>query len=493
MPARYRFPSCASADIAAPRAAALTTALAMALATALGGCAAGPVYRPPAFEPAPQYLAQAPAFTAAAPAERWWTVFGDPLLEELVAAALADSPDLLAAEARVRGARALRSVAGADALPQLEARSDVSRDQLSRNGENFANLPFPNPKTEFTDYRLGFDASWELDLAGRTRRALEAAAARVDSAVASRDDARVVLAAEVVSSYASYRVGQQRVALANETLAAYTETARLVDLQRQAGLASELQKQRAAAERLSAEAIVPALEAETGVALYRVAALIGQQPAALAARLAAVTPVPAPPDSVPIGLPSDLLRRRPDIRRAERELAAATADIGVAVAEQYPRFSLTGDVGLDSIRRGDLTDAASRFWNLGPQLTVPLLAGGRLRAQVSAREAARDVALQAYRAAVLKALADTESALIRYSHEHSRAVSLAASHAALDHMLALARQRYGAGETALTDVLDVQRESNQLADQQAQSAGQAALNFAALHKALGGGWSGEGR
>ena len=473
--------------------AGVVAPLVAALAAALGGCAAGPTYRPPAFEPASQYLTQSPGFTAATPAERWWTTLGDPLIDELVAAALADSPDLLAAEARVRAARALRGVAGADALPRLEAHGDVSRDQLSRNGENFANLPFPNPQTEFTDYRVGFDASWELDFGGRTRRALEASAARVDSAVESRNDARVVLAAEVVSSYVGYRVGQQRVALAGETLAAYAESARLVDLQQQAGLASDLERERATADRLSAEAAVPALAAETGAALYRLAALIGQQPAALAARLAATAPVPPPPDIVPVGLPSELLRRRPDIRRAERELAAATADIGVAVAEQYPRFSLTGDVGLDSVRRGDLTGAASRFWNFRPQLTVPLIAGGRLRAQVSAREASRDAALQGYRAAVLRALAETESALIRYSSARARAASLAAAHAALEHSLALARQRHRAGETALTDVLEVQRQGTELADRQAQSAGQATLEFAALHKALGGGWSGESR
>ncbi len=493
MHALHRSPPRATAQLATPRAHAAAAALAAALATALGGCAAGPAYRPPAFDTAPQYLAQAPAFTAAAPDERWWTAYRDPLLDELVAAALADSPDLLAAEARVRAARALQRVAGAAALPQLEARGDISRDKLSSNGENFANLPFANPRTEFTDYRVGFDASWELDFAGRTRRALEAAAARVGSALESRNQARVVLAAEVVSGYVGYRVGQQRVALAGETLAAYAQTAQLVDLQRAAGLASELERLRAAAELRSAEAVVPPLQAETASALYRLAALVGQQPAALAPRLAAAAPVPTSPDAVPVGLPSDLLRRRPDLRRAERELAAATADVGVAVAEQYPRFSLTGDVGLDSIRSGDLTSAASRYWNFGPQLTVPLLAGGRLRAQVSAREATRDAALQSYRAAVLGALADTESALIRYAGEQARATSLAASQTALDRTLALARQRFGVGETAFTDVLDVQRQRNQLADQQLQSAGQLALDFASLHKALGGGWSGESR
>ena len=493
MYAPNRSPSRTAAQLAVPCSRAAATALAAALATALGGCTAGPAYRPPAIDAAPQYLAQAPAFTAAAPEERWWTAYGDPLLDELVAAALADSPDLLAAEARVRAARALHGMAGAEARPRLEARGDISRDRLSSNGENFANLPFKNPRTEFTDYRVGFDASWELDFAGRTRRALEAAAARVGSALESRNQARVVLAAEVVSSYVSYRVGQQRVALAGETLAAYAQTAQLVDLQRAAGIASDLEQLRAAAERRSAAAVVPPLEAETASALYRLAALIGQQPAALAPRLVAAAPVPTAPDSVPVGLPSDLLRRRPDVRRAERELAAATADVGVAVAEQYPRFSLTGDAGLDSIRSGDLTDAASRFWNFGPQLTVPLLAGGRLRAQVRAREATRDAALQSYRAAVFGALADTESALIRYAGEHSRTTSLTAAGAALDRTLVLARQRYGVGETALTDVLDVQRQRNLLTDQQLQSAGQAALDFAALHKALGGGWSGEAR
>jgi NodT family efflux transporter outer membrane factor (OMF) lipoprotein len=480
-----------------PAAAAMAAIATVALTGALhiAGCAVGPNYREPDTAqlaprayPTPDPSLAPTALPAEAPADRWWSAFNDPLLDSLVATALTGSPDLAAAEARVREARALAGVAGAGFYPALNAAGRVSRDKLSRNGENLALIPFTPTTTEFTDYRVGFDASWEIDLAGRTRREVEAALARLGSSGESRNDARVVVAADVAMAYVDYRVAVERLGLARGNVAMVEETLRLVRLERQAGLASDVDLRRTEAEQLSAAGAPPTLEAEARAALFRLAALTGEPSTALAPRLESVQPVPATPAATPIGLPSDLLRRRPDIRRAERDLAAASADVGSAVAAQFPRLSLVGDFGWESVRTGDLTAAASRYWNLGPQLTLPLLAGGRLKGHVEAAKATREAALASYRSIVLKAFADTETSLIRFANARARAATLAAAADSLDAGLSLERQRFAVGEASQLDVLAAERSLNQASDQRVASAGQTALEFVALQKALGGGW-----
>jgi outer membrane protein TolC len=223
-------------------------------------------------------------------------------------------------------------------------------------------------------------------------------------------------------------------------------------------------------------------------ATFRLAALTGEPLESLTQRLETAGEVPAVPPTTPVGLPSELLRRRPDVRRAERELAAATADVGGAVAAQFPRLSLVGDFGWDSVYPGTLTSAASRYWNIAPQLTLPLFAGGRLRGQVQAAEAARDAALASYRAAVLRALADTESSLVRFATERHRQASLAAASASLESNVALERRRFQAGDASMLDVIAAERAANQAADERTASAGQLVQDYIALGKALGGGW-----
>lgn len=456
----------------------------------LGGCAVGPQFTLPDTTGliAPAYTTSAPAPPAGDAADRWWTALGDPTLDRLVDRALSDNPDLAAAEARVRQARALARVAGADLYPAANLDARVSRDRLSLNGENLALIPITPKTVEFTDYKVGFDASWEVDLAGRTRREIEAAVARFGSSAETRNDARSVVAAEVADTYVDYRVNSERLSLARRTQAGLDETLRLIGLQEQAGVASEQDRRRAESECLAAASVVGPLQATVEADLYQLAALTGQNHEAVAAEIAELRPIPAVPDAVPIGMPSDLLRRRPDVRRAERELAGATADVGGAVAAQFPRLSLVGDFGWDSVRTGSLTSAASRYWNFGPQLTLPLFAGGRLRYQVKAAEAARDAALAGYRSTVLKAFADAESSIVRFAAERGRAAALASASATLDASLNLERRRFAAGEVAAIDVLAAQRTADQAADQRAASAGELARNFIALGKALGGGW-----
>jgi NodT family efflux transporter outer membrane factor (OMF) lipoprotein len=455
-------------------------------------CAVGPNYRLPDDAPVTPaaYGATDDAVASSAPADRWWTQLGDPVLDALITDALAGNPDLAAAEARIQQSRALARAAGADFLPSVNATGRVSRDKLSRNGENLALIPFNPPTTQFTDYRVGLDASWEIDLAGRTRREVEAAVARFGSQTESRNDARVVVAAEVANAYIGYRVAAERRELAQRTTASLAASAHLIELQRRAGLASDSDLRSAEADRLASAEAPALLDAARTAALQRLFALTGIPAATLEERLGRPSAVPQPPESTPVGVPAQLLKRRPDVRRAERDLAAATADAGAAVAAQFPRLSLTGNGGFDSVRTGDLTSAASRYWSLAPQLTLPLFAGGRLHQQSQASEAARQAALASYRSTVLHAIADAESAVVQYAGDRRNASSLAGAASRLEENAALQRQRYVAGDVSQVEVLAAERSANRAADQRSQGVGQAVLDFVALQRALGGGWQG---
>ncbi|HXZ60487.1 MAG TPA: efflux transporter outer membrane subunit [Steroidobacteraceae bacterium] len=454
-----------------------------------GGCAVGPDYRGPPTLPAVSGSYPVPQGVASgAPGDRWWEDLGDPELARLIVRALADNPDVATAEARVQQARAAARVAGAAFYPAVNASADITRDHLSLNGENLALIPVTPPTTEFTDYRVGVDASWEIDLAGKTRREVEAAIARLGSSEAARDDARAVVAAEVADAYVDYRNSTMRLEPARDAASAARETARLTELEFAAGVASGSDRDRAEADAQAASAALAPLTSAQQGALYQLAALVDRPAGELRSELEAEAPLPTPPAAAPAGLPADILRRRPDILRAERELAAATADVGSAVADQYPRLTLIGDAGWDSVHPGTLTDAASRYWNLGPRLTLPLFAGGRLHAAVEASGAARSAALQSYRSSVLKALADAESAIVRYASERERSTTLAAASARLTNAAGLEARRFAAGDASRIDVLTAQRAADQARDQLLVSQALLVQDYVALAKSLGSGW-----
>lgn len=475
------------------RAGSARGVLGLSLCAFLAGCAVGPDYRAP--DPAAVVPARYPDATAVASgpgvpaaAGDWWTGLGAPALDGLEAAALSGNADLAAAEARVAQARFLAAAAGAGYYPQASIDGRVGQDKLSRNGENLALIPFNPPRTEFTDYRVGFDASWELDLFGHTRRQVEAALARAGSAEESRNEARVVIAAEVARGYLEYATAVRRIEVARATEAAYARTAELVTLQHGAGVASDLELNRVRADAIASTSVSPTLDADRRAALFRLASLTGLGVEEVGARLEGVTLERAVAVDVPPGLPADLLRRRPDIRRAERDLAASTADAGVAVAEQFPRVSLVGDFGLDSVHPGELVRSASRYWNVGPQVSLPVFSAGRLHRQSEAAEAGRTASLANYRSVVLAALADVETALVRYAADGQRARALHDALDRVDGVRALTQLRYEAGEATLLEVLDAERATEALGDQAAAADGQVGLDFVSLHKALGGGW-----
>lgn len=456
---------------------------------ALWACAVGPDYQAPKV-PTQQSFVTGGDFGSDEPLLKWWQVLGDDNLTALIERAIDGANlDLQSATARIREARAELGLAAAAELPTVNASAQISRDRFSRNSELFANFPFPNPLVQFTDYRAGFDASWEIDLFGHVRRSVEAADARLQSAQANLRDVRIAVAAEVARTYIALRQTEGEITLAESDLASLQESAHLVRLRVGAGNASQLELHRADASVQTQSALLANLRADKGATVDALAVLVGATPREV---MQLITPGLAVPtivsDRVAVGLPSTLLRRRPDVRRAERELAASTADIGVATAELYPRFALLGNFGADSIYPGEFGQRASRTWSLAPQVSLPIFGRGRLTSEVTAREAIRDAALAGYQKAVLQALSDVEAAMIRYDRGRARLAALEQVAAQLEANAVLVRHEFEEGRSSRIDLLDAERQARQAQEQRVDAAANVATELVALYKALGGGW-----
>jgi NodT family efflux transporter outer membrane factor (OMF) lipoprotein len=420
---------------------------------------------------------------------RWWKAFGDPELDSLVGRAVQSNPDLAAAEARLRQARAIRALSAASFRPTLDADGSYAKEKISQNQPLFGSLPLPkNFPFEYSVYQAGFDASWEIDVFGGQRRALEAAAAEWGGAVEARNDVLVSLVAEVARTYVELRGAQRRLAIARENAGLEEQELALTRARRESGIATDLEVDRTAAVLAGLRAGIPPLESSVRQAMYGLAALLGGRPADLVAELTPPAPVPAAPPEVPVGLPSDLLRRRPDVRGAERELAAATARIGAAKSDWFPKFSLNGDAGMESVTLRKWFEPASLFWSLGPTLQWRALDFGRVRAEVAGQTAAQEAALAAYEKSVVAALQETESALVAYAQERNRRAALAAQQAADERAFALARDLQAGGEANFLAVLDADRALAQARDELAASDEAVSLDLVVLYKALGGGW-----
>jgi NodT family efflux transporter outer membrane factor (OMF) lipoprotein len=443
----------------------------------------------PSYTPEPQHLPV--AYTApggvADLGSRWWEPLGDPQLNGLIERALAHSPDLRVAEARLRQSRALLGVQGATGGPQLGLGALVSKDRLSPNSEMMANLPFKNVNTEFTNHQIAFDASWELDLFGHTQRQMEAAGARAEASLERLRDAGLVLSAEVARNYIEYRTGQRRLALAQENLKNQEETARLVALQVQAGEATALETQRVGTNRRVLKANLEDILTSLRQSLSALASLTDLPMAELESRLGEGSLLMAVPQAPAPGLPSDLLKRRPDLRAAERDLSAANAEVGAAVADQYPRFTLMGTGGWTSIQSGNLLTNASRMWSIGPQVHLPLFQSGRLRSQVKANKAAYEATSATYRKAVLSAMADVEVALTRLARSEERRQQLEGAAVHQEKLVALTELQLKAGEVSKLALLESRRSLIGQEDQALQAHSQSLSALVSLCKALGGG------
>jgi NodT family efflux transporter outer membrane factor (OMF) lipoprotein len=335
----------------------------------------------------------------------------------------------------VREARASRGIVAADLWPQVEATGSYIRERTSKNG-----ISTGAPGKVFNLFQAGFDANWEVDVFGGNRRAVEAADASVEAAEDDRDAVLVSLMGEVGLEYVTYRSLQQRIALANRNLAAQQGTLDLTRRLFSAGLAPELDVQRAAAQVATTASTIPLLVQQAAQAMHALSVLIGEPPMTLQDELAAVGPIPKPPAQVAVGLPSELLLRRPDVARSERQLAAQTAQIGVATRDLYPRFFISGVANLQSVKASDFFDWESRLLSIGPSISWQILSGGRIRANVALQTATQQELLAAYQAAVLQAFQDVEDALVAFSHEQATRAQLEDAVRANQRAADLARQ-----------------------------------------------------
>jgi outer membrane protein, multidrug efflux system len=443
----------------------------------LAACAVGPAYHRPQAPPVEPRNINA-HFTPAAPNAAWWRQFGDPVLADLEARALADNLDLHIAIARVRSARAAFSQAQYDYAPH--ARLDGS---YSRSKEQFPG--FTSSRVDIESTSVGFDASWEIDLFGHVRHQAEAARATVGAEQASLADAQVTVAAEVARNYFELRGTQRQIAVARDNLQNQREVLRLTQVRYEAGRVTELDTDSAQARLKATESTLPLLEAAEKRYAYRLAVLLGVAPGALDAELSAVA-VQAMTAPLPIGDVSTLLRTRPDVRVAERNLAAATERVGVATADLFPRVSFTGFVGFLSGDTSQLGKAASRAWLINPAVSWPALDYGSVHARLRAAKAEADGALSAYQKAVLTALEDFEDACVGYGTQEARLADVLEQAQASRRAEQLAEIQYREGSINFLVLLDAQRTLLQAEDELAQAETAANTGAVAVYKALGG-------
>jgi NodT family efflux transporter outer membrane factor (OMF) lipoprotein len=473
------------------------TFLAGSLAAGLlfvNGCTVGPDYHPPQAAAAPHWsepLAGGETNAAAATAE-WWRSFQDAELDSLIGRAVRSNLDLRIVEARVREARAQSGLASADLWPTVDASGAYARARESKHQPVLGSFPMPaSVPYEDSVYQAGFDASWEIDVFGGKRRTVEAAGAQVAASEFGRRDVLLTLLGEVALNYVDLRGCQNRLAIAQENIEAQEKALGITRNRFAHGLASELDVQQANTVLATTRAEVPTLESAIETITHGLEVLLGQQPGTLRAELSQPAPIPAQPPLVPVGLPSELLRRRPDVRRAERQLAAATANIGVAKADLFPKFFLTGAAGLESISASDWFSAGSQLWSVGPTMQWRLFDAGRIRANVKVQDARQEQALAAYEQTVLTAFAEVENGLVLYAKEQVRRRLLQDAVASSQRSLEVANKLYANGLTDFLHVLDAERSLYQAQDALVQSDLAISAKLISLYKSLGGGWESE--
>jgi outer membrane protein, multidrug efflux system len=468
-------------------------ALALVLLTG-AGCMVGPDFHAPQSSAPPAwaetFAPQGPATNAIARSNsltiqpmavtNWWVMFNEPTLASLVTSAVASNLDLRLAESRVRQARAERGVVAGGLWPSLDGTAEYRRNRASGANGNALNL-----------YQAGLDASWELDIFGGTRRAVEAADADIVASFEDRRDVLVTLAAEVALNYLNLRGLQQQVAIARENLTAQEHSAELTRTLFRGGFSGKLDVANAEAQAATTRSQIPVLESAARQTIYALSVLLAREPSALVEELANEAPIPITPPEVPIGLPSDLLRRRPDIRRAEAQLHGATARIGVATADLFPKFSLTGSLGTSGSKAPSLVKWDSRFYSVGPTVTWAIFHAGALRANITVQSEIEEQALINYQKTVLTALSDVESALVAYVKEQQHRQALGEAVAGYRQAVALATQLYTEGQTDFLNVLSAQRSLYAAQDALVQSESIVATDLVAIYKALGGGWETE--
>jgi multidrug efflux system outer membrane protein len=472
------------------------------LLAGLAGCEVGPNYHRPATTMPGSYstiaaaAATQPQVDAQQPAAliEWWRGFNDPQLDSLIVRAEQYNLDLKTAEQRIVQARAQRGIAFASLLPSVTGTGNYSRSFtgssasttiVNSNGKS-QTVNLVAPAQDF--FQAGFDSSWEIDVFGGIRRGVEAADAELAATVEDRRDVLITLLSDVAMDYVALRGYQQQIVIAQQNLDAQKRTEAVTKRRQIGGVAAGLDVANAEAEVATTAAQIPVLQAEEHQTIYALSVLLGQTPTYLEGELSTAKAIPTSPPSVPIGLPADLLRRRPDKREAEENLHVATANIGVAVAQLFPQFSLTGAFGEQGDRFGLLGNWADRFWSYGPTVTVPIFEGGRLRAQVAVQNSLQQQAVLQYRKTVLTAMQDVQNALVSLTTEQAHRSALTDAVVANQRAVLYSNTLYRQGLSDFLNVLDAERSlyASQAAFVQSDEA--VSADVVALYKALGGGW-----
>ncbi|QCR35640.1 efflux transporter outer membrane subunit [Nissabacter sp. SGAir0207] len=484
------------------RATVLLTALALA------GCAVGPDYQPPraqtptAFKDVQTPTEASSKALAASPDPAWWRNFRDPQLDSLIARAINGNLTLQQTVLRIAGAREQVTQAQGAFFPSVNANASVNRQQLGLEGilkahdvrgqleenEPGSGEILDSATQPVTLFQGGFDASWELDLFGKTRRSVEAADAQRQASIERRNDALVSLEAEVARTYLQLRGAQSVLQTLQTQIDIAQQTVELTQSQAQNGLAPQQDVENAGAQLTSLQSQLPTYQSQTQQAMNALAVLVGQPPGALDRELQATKALPAIPAVVAVGVPAELARRRPDVRQAEASLHAATAEIGVSVAQLFPSLSLTGQIGMRNTDTDYLTDWSSHFYAYGPQISLPIFQGGQLVSSVRLARAQQASAALEYRQTVLTALQDVENALVSYRTDQDRTERLERTASSLQNAYDLSRESYRQGITTFINVLDAQRQLAQARQQATEAHVRTSTDLVALYKALGGGW-----
>ena len=410
----------------------------------------------------------------------WWKTLDDPVLTTLVKKAVFGNPDLKSARSRVREARARRGIKEARLFPAVDAAASATRNRLSEDRYG---------GDDYSLYSAGFDAGWEIDVFGGIRRSIEAATADVEAEEETLRDVMVSLLSEVALNYLDVRTIQLGIEVAVHNLEAQERSYRLALSRYEAGLTNELSVQQASYNMESTRSKIPLLRTALAGAMNRLSVLLGLPPGSLNDQLKAHAPIPVPPLKVAVGVPAEALRRRPDIRRAERRLAAQTAQVGVATADLYPKFTLVGSIGLETLSLGNVFSASGLAYLIGPGVTWPVFDAGAIRSNIRVQTELQKQSLIQYDHAILTALEEVENALVAYAEEQNRMKALEASTQAAKRAVSLSESQYKAGLTDFTNVLDAQRSLLSFQEQLAQSRGKVTSNLVRLYKALGGGWT----
>lgn len=449
----------------------------------LTGCAVGPDYETPTVVLPDEY--QEPHQEAnAGELKHWWHSFNDPVLDTFIQEALAANLDLSIALEKINEVRALYKIQAANLYPKVDFTAQEQRMRISQSlfDSRFLGPPLQNY------YQIGFDASWEIDIFGKRRRAKEAAYYEYEAQIENTRDVYITLLGDIAATYIDICATQQKIILTERNISIQEELLALAESLYQSGLDSEIAPQTIRAKLEEISSTLPLLQTSLQQGIHRLAVLLGKNPEAVQERFKEKRTIPISTDSIPVGLPSDLLRRRPDIRQAERTLAAATANIGVAIADLFPSFSLLGAFGFESDHSNNWLKAISRSWTIGPAVNWPILYFGRIRNNIRVQNSKQEQALLAYEQTILTSLEDVENALIAYYKEEERVNRFQKQVEVADRIYQLTRYLYLSGLADFSKLLETDKERVLAQNNLTESTQQLSINRVALYKSLGGEW-----